>query len=684
MLTGSKRRTLFRRTIIVGFAVLLPVGWLAYFGFRSFDYEEQLLRKSERERLDTLATHLSSGIEDHLSGLITALGTPPADQTVPEMTEQLFNRTTPSQGRVFAFDGAHARVAPRAYGPALSAPALDWGVAADTIKRLEHLEHIEKDFRGALRGYAELLPRLPSDVQRAAVLKRLAHNARRMGDDAAAEQYLLRLERQFEMLPDPVGYPTGIVAAELRARLHEKAGRLEKSGAIRLQLRRDLALGRWALSRDQDLPLQAQQDAWFRDQAATLRLDPDFYQRWHAAGELARRMAAYRAAADQFSSRLWPQAVERLQSRGWSDSGGIICLNDSACILASPVVTQAQGGKRRWASVLPREKLLETLNGRLVDLSKAAGIEAEWITGTGETLDAAGSHAIDKTILAIDPPLKVRVRADPSANVPGGGLRRRVVFGILIGLSLLALGAGLLALLHALRREVQMAELKSEFVANVSHELRTPLATISLIGERLRRGRFKNEEQLSRMFTLLGEETGRLQGLIDEVLDFSRSGHGVTSFRKEPVDLRALVTEAVEHVDGKRERYGKEVALKLEQTPVVPVDRRAFLRAVTNLLDNAFKYSGDAKTVTVELKSDDGGAVVSVADGGIGIAPEHQARIFDRFFRVEYTLTRKSEGVGLGLPMVKQIMEGHGGRITVRSRVGEGSRFSLWFPGALT
>jgi len=251
----------------------------------------------------------------------------------------------------------------------------------------------------------------------------------------------------------------------------------------------------------------------------------------------------------------------------------------------------------------------------------------------------------------------------------------------LIGFIDLMLGAGMFLAYSNVRREIHLSRLKSDFVANVTHELKTPLALIRLFAETLELGRVSSEEKTKLYHRVISKESQRLTQLINNILDFSRIEAG----RKEYTFARAYVTRIVEEVlEAYRfqiEQQGFTLEVDMDEgIPEVEVDKEALGQALINLINNAIKYSGDEKHIRVEVKREAGRLLLTVADQGIGIAKGEQRKIFDKFYRAENSLVHETKGSGLGLSLVRHIMEAHGGEVLVESTAGRGSCFTLVLP----
>jgi signal transduction histidine kinase len=250
-----------------------------------------------------------------------------------------------------------------------------------------------------------------------------------------------------------------------------------------------------------------------------------------------------------------------------------------------------------------------------------------------------------------------------------------------VGLFIVTMGLVTAALLQ-LRREFELARLRSDFVASVSHELRTPLAQIRLFAETLRLGRVRSEEEGRRSLEIIDQEAGRLTHLVENVLHFSRAERRGVHLSLAPVDLDALV-RAVVHAFAPL-AAAREVKLVQEIEPEVKasVDPAAVRQMLINLLDNAVKYGPCGQTVTVGMKISGRAAELRVEDQGPGIEPADRARIWERFFRLKRETKTAAAGAGIGLAVVKELAILHGGRAWVEDAPGGGARFAIEFPGA--
>ena len=230
-------------------------------------------------------------------------------------------------------------------------------------------------------------------------------------------------------------------------------------------------------------------------------------------------------------------------------------------------------------------------------------------------------------------------------------------------------------------RARELSRLKSDFVANVSHELKTPLALIRLFAETLELGRVPSEDKARQYHRIINKESRRLTQLINNILDFSRIEAGRKEYRFQPGDVGAVVRDVIDAYRFPIEQQGFSLELEIaDDLPELQIDPEALSQALLNLVNNAIKYSHEDKRIRVGARRDGERVLVSVADSGIGIPRAEQKKIFEKFYRAESSLIHTTKGSGLGLALVRHIMEAHGGSVEVASQPGEGSTFTLVLP----
>jgi len=238
---------------------------------------------------------------------------------------------------------------------------------------------------------------------------------------------------------------------------------------------------------------------------------------------------------------------------------------------------------------------------------------------------------------------------------------------------------GILTVLHDVTRLRKLENMRRDFAANVSHEIKTPLTAIKGFVETLRGGAVEKPEEAARFLEIIEKHVIRLTAIIEDLMKLSEiEQKGRISLEKG--NLKTVISNAVEMCRPLAE--GKHIAVEWECPDSLEGQiNAAFLeQAVMNLADNAIKYSPEQSTVHIYAEKTADGIVIRVTDQGIGIPREHLPRLFERFYRVDKSRSRKAGGTGLGLAIVKHIVLAHGGYVTVDSRVGKGSIFEIHLP----
>ena len=273
--------------------------------------------------------------------------------------------------------------------------------------------------------------------------------------------------------------------------------------------------------------------------------------------------------------------------------------------------------------------------------------------------------------------LAIKLRGTTLAAI--GERFARISFLTLAALSLVLAG-GIALTYRNVTKEMALARLKSDFVSNVSHELRTPLSLIRLYAETLEMGRLTSPEKYQEYYCIIRKESERLTALINNILDFSRIEAGRKEYDFRETDMSELVHNTLDSYRYQMEQSGFQFEEKIDDVPPMRVDREAMARSLLNLVNNALKYSQDRKFIGVNLYRDNGSVKLEVVDQGIGIPHQEQQKIFEKFYRVGDPLVHNTKGSGLGLSLVRHIVQAHGGEVAVDSAPGQGSKFTIVLP----
>jgi len=288
--------------------------------------------------------------------------------------------------------------------------------------------------------------------------------------------------------------------------------------------------------------------------------------------------------------------------------------------------------------------------------------------------------AATRNLAELDLPWLLEARPRHPESLHADLARRQNLYLTMLLLVMALLGFGGYLTVRTVRKEMEIARLKSEFVSAVSHEFRSPVTGIRQLVEILMRGQ-PSEERRRQYYEMIGHESDRLARLVENVLDFARMEEGRKEYRFEPLETEAWLRALNEEFQAESAQQGVSLAATIpERLPMVLADREALTCAVHNLLDNAVKYSPECKTVWLEAEVTGAWLAIRVRDRGLGIAEEDQKHIFEKFYRGSGETARHVKGAGLGLSLVKHIVTAHGGSVECRSRPGEGSTFSVHLP----
>jgi two-component system phosphate regulon sensor histidine kinase PhoR len=615
--------TVFLAVAAVCGTALVWLGWLL------LAQDQAVEAQQRRERLEEVADRAVAVLQRALSEVEARLDARNGMDAPPGIT-----LVSVSGGRVIARPkgGLLYYPEPTVLPEAPSAP----------FAEAERLEFALHDPAGASSIYRRMAES-PDVAVRAGALARCGRALRRTGDRAGA----IRAYGQLGQITGWAigGLPVSLVAREGLAMTYEEAHETGQMAREATALRKDLRSGRWELTKEQFSFYDGEADRWTGKSATN---DVDLAARtevftWIWRNRSGLDASGRRAIRGDGSPAL---AIWRRSPAGELD----------AAVAAAQFLTilrreAAPAGNLRWA--------LSDADGRTV---------------FGEP-PPSRDFAV-RTAASTRLPWTLQLYPAPGTPWPGSPRQPLLLWGFAV--LAVVLGAGTYFILHAIARELRVTRLQADFVAAVSHEFRSPLSSMAQISEMLALDRFASEELRRKSYSVLVRETDRLRRLVDGLLDFSRFEPGAAGYRFEPIEAGALVRAVVGEF---RERaaadgYAVELTAPAAEIPM-HADREALGRAIWNLLDNAVKYSPECRTVWVEVEHLPGRVSIAVRDCGLGIPPGEQREIFERFVRGAESKVRRIKGTGIGLAIVRNIVEAHGGGIRLASQPGQGSRFAV-------
>ncbi|HEY1660972.1 MAG TPA: HAMP domain-containing sensor histidine kinase [Verrucomicrobiae bacterium] len=455
----------------------------------------------------------------------------------------------------------------------------------------------------------------------------------------------------------------------LRILLADKQSQQELAGAVR-------RTGKLNGITTTNLWVAAMNRRWF------CILQPDYYQNWNGPSN-----RFYSAVHTNISVRCYPESIV---ARGFSDAfkdaeislpnyfGISISLEDRPISLR-PEWKNIHDEK---PDILAEEQFNMSATGVWTRTSGQESFEASYKAMPDSRSDGP---KIFFEMMPGHPQFTIRILLTNRNLLFAKQRQLQLVFGSLIALAALAALVGFVAARRAFHRQLQLNEMKSNFVSSVSHELRAPIASVRLMAENLERGKIPEAQKQNDYFRFIVQECRRLSSLIENVLDFSRIERGRKQYEFEATNLSALTQTTVKLMESYAAEKGVQLKTAFNPQPSdagleLNVDGRAIQQALVNLIDNAIKHSPKGASVQIGLEAKFDLIQLWVEDQGQGIPAKEHEKIFERFYRSGSELRRETQGVGIGLSIVKHIVESHGGRVRVQSEPGQGSRFTIELP----
>ena len=693
-----------------GLGIVLPSLLLGYLAFRGIQNDRALLEKERLERTRQAAERVLKAVDDGIKVIESSLAKISADRSgepSPE-TKTVLERLAASGSlveQVFCLEDLgtiHFPIAEALYvadgrREAGSSPVADPGDSIE-VQSAERLEFQQKDYPGAIASYRQMLGRSTDPRFSAAILNAVARVQRKSGRLREAVSTYETIVRDYAGTVVSGGMPPGPSACLEIAVLFRELGDETRSIQRAVDLYRSLVRRTWELEKAEFEFFAGRARGLIEDVLAGetpgLDLAPvrrEFESLSSEEGRSRRRterlLVFEEGAAAPLEAKITaapgPDAAGPLVIRLALDVGRLPYLVS----IQRPADGPGRGSPRAWGVVIDAERLRDNiLRPALSENFPSA--ETAWVFR-----DRDGAVLLSSEKAAEGP---VTFRTNFDSNVPAGTLEfhqlssgpistfllsRRGLYSFVFLLIAGILVFGLVLTIRSVSRELELARMKSDFVSTVSHEFKSPLTSIRQLAEMLQSGRVPSEERRQKYYDVLLEQSERLGLLADNILNLAKIESGRAEFRFETTDVGALLDEVISSIQERVRHEGFAIGLEVEKDlPSLGADRAALAQAVINLVDNAIKYSGESRSVSVRAALEGPALVIGVRDSGVGIRKEDLDRVFERFFRAGNELTRTVKGSGLGLTLVKEIVEAHRGRVLVESEPGKGSLFSIRLP----
>jgi signal transduction histidine kinase len=701
----QKRR---RIVLLFGLGIVLPSLLLGYLAFRGVQNDRALVEKERLEDTRRAADRVTRAVDDAIRSAEEALTKAVADQAEKPIAEvapaleklaagnalieQVFyirdlkEIRLPLAKPLYVADGSREAVS--------SPPA---GLSGSTEMQVaQRLEFQQKDYPRALAAYRQALKHMNDPRLEGLVLNAIARVQRKSGLLKEAVSTYEAIVRGHGGIIIPGGMPLGPSATLEICVLSRELGDFAKSLQTSLGLYKSLLGREWALERA-EFDFFAQRAKSLIEEVLAAKppgVDlPAFQSEFQSlkAEEAERRkktdrMIAFEEAAApalEAKTRSSTEEPNRSFTRFALDVGS----TSYVVSIMRPAAPPGNVSDTAWGIIIDAERLRENFllpalrdNFPPGDTAWALKENDGAVILSSEN-PPAGPALFSTNFVSNTPDWTLEFHQPPPRLIRTFLLSRRGLYSFVFLLIAGILVFGLALTIRSVSHELELARMKSDFVSTVSHEFKSPLTSIRQLAEMLQSGRVPSEERRQQYYDVLLEQSERLAMLTDNILSLARIEEGRAEFKFEMTDISALLTKVVSSFRERVRHEGFDIDLKVQgPIPLVEVDRTALSQAVTNLIDNAIKYSGDSRKVVVGASVEEQFLAIAVQDFGVGIKKEDIDRVFERFFRGGDELTRTVKGSGLGLTLVKQIVEAHRGRVQVESEPGKGSVLSIRLP----
>jgi signal transduction histidine kinase len=553
------------------------------------------------------------------------------------------------------------------------------------LAEAESLEFMKNDYLAAAAVYEKILREARSPDFMAQILNRIARCRRQAGQTEEAIKAYGEIIRSYAQELSEDRIPFGVLANFQLGSLQQATGNAAESLQTFFDLYTGLAEGEWPLTRDQFQGYVNLLSEKIESQLESTH-SPEVAKRWTELvarmNEASRRAAACANIQQALRSALIPVLAKQAGAAGeitrfsktidgqfyfgillplpQKQALGLL-INDR--IFARKILAPDPGHRNRRAFAIEIE-----------DRSEAE------LAGEVENRSQSGFTRLtySQILEAPLPPWKINVYSAVGNGVRGEFAVRRNIYILLAVIVSAAIFFGGFMGIRSVAQQMELARLKSEFVATVSHELRTPLTSIRYMVDLLKLGRVREEDKRQQYYATLSNESDRLGRLIENILDFSRIEAGMKEYRFEETDTAQLTESLAQQFRALANQKGFTLATRIDGAlPRALIDAEEISRALFNLVDNALKYSGTSREITFSAAGDEQSVSWQVSDQGIGIPEADCRRIFEKFYRSGSIADAGIRGSGIGLNLVKHIVDAHGGEVQVKSEVGKGTTVIL-------
>ncbi len=695
-----------KKLIIIFFlTIFLPSVSLSIFGIRAIKNEKFRLAKQveseHRRAADFLKMQINSRFKD-IEAILQNLAQYPSfsERDYPAIKDLLDSRLADNHlvEQVFLVykdeEPLFPLFQPATVRPLSFSSTLLRGSQIEKLKRAEEYEFKQKKYKSAISLYNQLFSLSKDKNLKAQMLNNIARCFTKLKSYDQALKNYLKICIDYPQSTTSSRLPLGLIARLQILNCYQNLGDSKNSLESSLNLYRDILQKPWNLNEDQFKTYSSMVEETITKALSKNSADfaleeykKEFDQLKSLYQEKIEKWQVINDIKKDIFSELQRKLIQKEPHKSLPFRHSKIINNRDFLILASMIPDKTGMSSLGILGIKIKNEYLrnEILNEIVEDIqfSENTNIAISDLSGRilfGKKNQSKELSTITDFFEDNFPPWRIELFRSKTESIGIIDIRKSFYFWTILTL-IIVLIFGAVLIVRTIAHEMELLKIKSDFVSSVSHEFKTPLTSIKALTERLQEGKVKDIAKMKQYFSVISQDTDKLTRLVKNILDFSKIEEGKKEYDFVETAVAQLVVQQIENFRKDETQKGIKFHTQIpKDIPYLFIDRDALSLALINLLDNAAKFSSDRKEVDINVKSDDENVIIEVRDKGIGIPHDEIDKIFDKFYQGRNTLRQTVKGTGLGLTLVKHTVEAHGGKISVESKIGQGSTFSLIFP----
>jgi signal transduction histidine kinase len=695
-----------KKLIIIFFlTIFLPSVSLSIFGIRAIKNEKFRLAKQveseHRRAADFLKTQINSRFKD-IEVILQNLAQYPSffEKDYPAIKDLLDSRLADNNliEQVFLVyrdeEPLFPLFQPATVRPLSFSSTLLRGSQIEKLKRAEEYEFKQKKYKSAISLYNQLFSLSKDKNFKAQMLNNIARCFTKLKSYDQALKNYLKICIDYPQSTTSSRLPLGLIARLQILNCYQNLGDSKNSLESSLNLYRDILQRPWNLNEDQFKTYSSMVEETITKALSKNSADfaleeykKEFEQLKSLHQEKIEKWQVINDIKKDIFSELQRKLIQTEPHKSLPFHHSKIINNRDFLILASMIPDKTGMSSFGILGIKIKNEYLrnEILNEIVKDIqfSENTNIAISDLSGRilfGKKNQSKELSTITDFFEDNFPPWRIELFRSKTESLGIIDIRKSFYFWTILTL-IIVLTFGAVLIVRTIAHEMEILKIKSNFVSSVSHEFKTPLTSIKALTERLQEGKVKDIAKMKQYFSVISQDTDKLTRLVRNILDFSKIEEGKKEYDFVETDVAQFVAQQIENSRKDETKKGIKIRSQIpKDIPYLFIDRDALSLALINLLDNAAKFSSDRKELDINVKSDDENIIIEVRDKGIGIPHDEMDKIFDKFYQGRNALRQTAKGSGLGLTLVKHTVEAHGGKISVESKIGQGSTFSLIFP----